>query len=342
MKLFKTISGRISAICSLFLVTAIVISFGVCYYIYSDMILDHLTENSTIQLEEIGGNIQSHLETTQDMAKTVSRLSTRMFDEGVYSDSLLQSIVNDLTKTPSVTHCGICLDSSLLARHGVTAPFHYADGLVQAPGLPSPNPEDRLDWFDKARQLHLGIWSHTQADSLSESEILATFVCPIYINHPSPQKAGEVVAQISRRQLRALLENTLISENSFNGLMTKKGNIKLHTHSELPLADNLLDHLHHEGIDDADQLFEYIVSSNEGVIPCRLLGTRGWFCFKNVLQTDWVVFNFIPLGDIYGPSFRIKLAFIVVGLICMLTFFIVLIRMLTRVYLAPFEQRSDQ
>ena len=340
MKFFRTISSRISLSTSLFMIASVVLASSISIYILSQLMREKLTETAIVHLECIGDNIQTSMGTAESMGYTISRTITSDIRTGTISATRLQRLAQDVASIPGVSYCGILLDSSHFDNAVYDAPF-YIEGQRHVHLATEPNVDfpTMVDMFNNWRHRGLGYWSRTTPNSKRDTSVVGSFICPIFC--PDRRTTcGMMVIQISHHQIRRAA-NAIISEHAFCDVVNRQGEVVLSTRDTSIIDYPFVERLADLGCDRPDEVASMVLGDKSGSRVMRLEGKRGWYCFRSIPHTDWVLTLFIPQGDIYQSSFVLRFVLLGLGLIAMLIFAIVFTHNIVQRNLHPLKHLID-
>lgn len=144
-------------------------------------------------------------------------------------------------------------------------------------------------WYVKAVHENRSIFTEAFMNA-TKDRMIVTVAMPVFGS--DNRLLGVVAGDIGIENILAIANDTRISENGYTVVIDAKGNVLAY-----PDFDGAAKPEPMKTAEISEDLAKAMTLKNQGTVLIDPAGTEGYLTYQPILETDWTVGSFVPIGD---------------------------------------------
>ncbi|HPF50836.1 MAG TPA: SpoIIE family protein phosphatase [Draconibacterium sp.] len=337
----KSLAYRLSIYISL-AVIAVFIAFISIYILFNVEIVKENIQNKTSKIgNEVENKVNKYIQNIVEVTETISEQIV-FYDQYGHVQPFLEQFI---TKYPFINAIHIDLKSTIDAQYHNFLCFNAGDSIIfNRQNTPIATCVTKHPEYQKLITQKVSSWSEPLVCTKSNSVVVSYF-SPIILSEEDSLKRniGEVICDLSLKELDYLINQIKIGENGYAFLISKDGTYISHPRKEWILERSIFDVPQKVLKRNSTELQKFLSNPHTGSIiakPEMLNNEKSWVYYTQ-LQNGWILFIVVPFKEMFEPLFLPILKMLFFSVLGILVIYI-LITYITNRQIQPLSELTSQ
>jgi len=337
----KSIAYRLSIYISL-AVIAVFIAFITIFFLFNVKLIRENIQNKAVTIsEDVKGEVNQYVKLSEEVADNIA-------DQIIFYDqyeSVHTFLDNLLVKYPFINAIHVNLDSTLELNNHNYFCYNEGDSIEYYAGnSPIQTCVTEQPEFKKLVQNRIQKWSEPLVCKRNQ-HLIVSYFSPVQISGENHERkdVGEVICELSLRELNKVISQTKIGEGGKAYLMSKQGTFISHPSEDWILEKSIFDVPFQEtkfGHADRETFLNQTVAGSLIARPEMLDYKKSWIYYTQ-LDNDWILVLAIPMNEMFEPIYLPVLKMLFFSVLGILVIYI-LITYITNIQIQPLSELTNQ
>ena len=338
----KSIAYRLSIYISL-AVVAVFIAFIAIYILFNVSIIKENLQNKAVTIsEDVKGNVRRYVSTTIEVGENVAQQA--IFYAQYHSEDIF--IKQLIGKYPFLNAIRINIDSTVNVDYHNFFCVNYQDSVgFHQQNKPFVTCLTEQPGYQELIQSGKRGWSEPVLCQRNNNVVVAYNVPVLIVDEKKQARiVGEVICELSLKQLDQILDKVKIGEHGYAFLLSKEGTYITHPVKDWILKKNVLDLPKRVLNKDKLSIQQLLKRPETGSIIARpeiLNYKKSWVYYSQIKENGWIMVISIPYQEMFEPLFLPILKMLFFSVLGILVIYI-LITYITNKQIQPLSDLTNQ